>query len=47
MDGIGTIQGASYRIAGASRGGKAPKYTAERYAAFRLRQAIKNGLVDG
>jgi hypothetical protein len=47
VDGIGTIQGSSYGIAGASRGGKAPKYTAERYAAFRLRQAIRHGLVDG
>jgi len=47
VDGIGTIQGASYGIDGASRGGKAPKYTTERYAAFRLRQAIKHGLVDG
>ena len=47
MDGIGTIQWASYGIARASTGGKAPKYTAERYAAFRLRQAIKHGLVDG
>jgi len=47
VDGIGTIQGASYGIAGASRGGKAPKYTAERYVAFRLRQPIKHELVDG
>jgi hypothetical protein len=47
VDGIGTIQGASYGIAGASRSGKAPKYKVDRYAAFRLRQAIKHGLVDG
>ena len=46
-DGTGTFLGNTYGIAGASRGGKAPKYRAERYAAFRLRQAIKHGLVDG
>ena len=46
-DGTGTIQGSSYGIAGASRGNKAPVYSAEKYEAYRLRQARKNGLVDG
>jgi hypothetical protein len=46
-DGTGTIQGSSYGIAGASRGNKAPVYTAEKYEAYRLRQARKHGLVDG
>ncbi len=45
-EGTGTILGNTYGIAGASRGGKAPKYTAEKYAAYRLRQARKHGLVD-
>ena len=46
-DGTGTILGNTYGIAGASRGNKAPVYTAEKYEAYRLRQARKHGLVDG
>ena len=45
--GIGTILDRTYVINRVSRQGKAPKYTAEKYAAFRLRYAIKHGLVDG
>lgn len=45
-DGTCTILGNTYGIAGASRGNKAPKYTAEKYAAYRLRLARKHGLVD-
>ncbi len=46
-DGTGTILGNTYGIAGASQGNKAPVYTAEKYEAYRLRQARKHGLVDG
>ena len=45
--GARTILGNTYGIAGASRGNKAPVYTAEKYEAYRLRQARKHGLVDG
>ena len=45
-DGTGTILGNTCGIAGASRGNKAPGYTAEKYEAYRLRQARKHGLVD-
>ena len=45
-DGTGTILGNTYGIAGASRGNKAPVYTAEKYEAYRLCQASKHGLVD-